>query len=701
VVITGVNLGGAIGVRFNGVSTSAFTNNSATQITASVPAGASTGPISVTTSNGVAQSSSAFVIGSAVPANDAFAARVSLTGSAKTVSGSNHNATKEAGEPDHASDEGGHSVWWSWTAPSSGTYRITTRESTFDTLLAVYTGSSLANLSLVAQNDDGPNMGTASSVTITANAGTAYQIAVDGYGGEAGAITLSLFPGTASQEIYYTGFEFSEGYSTNFALAGQGGWSSSGDGDNGVLYDYFYDESQQGYQGFWSPVGGGSQFLWPTLNHTPNTNTLPVIIFSTFMEIDDSTNFRYDRFGWDVYNQAAKRLFLLGFDNATLEIYYQLNDGNPRQNTGVTFQNGRIYYLEVVMDFARNRWEATLDGDMVASGKAISADGAVARNLGDIDAVWFRDDGGYGDNFMIFDDYLVTAEPDQSPRIAIPPQSQSVAAGGSVKFQVVADSPLEMSYQWRFNGTAISGATLATLGLDNVGPGQAGNYTVTVSNSVGVVTSTAAVLTVTQLANLTPYQPGGWSDKIVVATVPGTNDAATITSAQDVYVSWAVQSVANGAAISSRFYTQLYLDGVLKNTWFSDGLNPGGSSSVTGYALGKLTAGTHTVRIDTDTTSVVPESEETDNSYTRTFTVSPASSPAPQLSAPVRESNGVFRFTLTGTPSRSYEILISTNLVNWSIQATVLNTNANGIMSYTDNTAPGATRRFYRSRLVP
>lgn len=127
------------------------------------------------------------------PANDNFANRIVLSGSTITVTGTNVNATKETGEPNHAGNTGGKSVWYSWTAPSAGTVTIDTHGSSFDTLLGVYTGSSVSALTSVAANDDDPVGGTTTSkVTFAAIAGTTYQIAVDGYGGAAGSITLNL-----------------------------------------------------------------------------------------------------------------------------------------------------------------------------------------------------------------------------------------------------------------------------------------------------------------------------------------------------------------------------------------------------------------------------------------------------------------------------------------------------------------------------
>ena len=52
--------------------------------------------------------------------NDAFADAAVLVGGNAAANGSNQNATKEDGEPAHAGDDGGHSVWWQWTAPANG-----------------------------------------------------------------------------------------------------------------------------------------------------------------------------------------------------------------------------------------------------------------------------------------------------------------------------------------------------------------------------------------------------------------------------------------------------------------------------------------------------------------------------------------------------------------------------------------------------
>ncbi|MCY2932121.1 MAG: hypothetical protein NTV86_22030 [Planctomycetota bacterium] len=137
--------------------------------------------------------STSLAVTAAAPLNNNFAAATVLTGTTASAAGSNVGATKESGEPNHAGNVGGKSVWYSWTAPAGGAVTVNTTGSTFDTLLAVYTGSSVSGLKAVAANDDAvPGFVLTSSVTFTAVAGTVYHIAVDGYNAASGAIAVNL-----------------------------------------------------------------------------------------------------------------------------------------------------------------------------------------------------------------------------------------------------------------------------------------------------------------------------------------------------------------------------------------------------------------------------------------------------------------------------------------------------------------------------
>jgi autotransporter-associated beta strand protein len=126
----------------------------------------------------------------ALPENDSFAARIALFGANVATTGDNIGATREIGEPD-PNFAGGRSVWWTWTAPANGNLTATTAGSDFDTMLTLFTGDSVSNLTLVAFND---TESTNSIVTLNVIAGTTYQIAVDGVDGtnSMGNISLQL-----------------------------------------------------------------------------------------------------------------------------------------------------------------------------------------------------------------------------------------------------------------------------------------------------------------------------------------------------------------------------------------------------------------------------------------------------------------------------------------------------------------------------
>ena len=83
------------------------------------------------------------------------------------------------------------------------------------------------------------------------------------------------------------------------------------------------------------------------------------------------------------------------------------------------------------------------------------------------------------------------------PAIAAQPQGQSVSPGGNATFTVNALGAVPMAFQWRFNGANISGATNATYARINAQFGDAGSYSVLITNVAGSVASSNAILAVT------------------------------------------------------------------------------------------------------------------------------------------------------------------------------------------------------------
>ncbi len=136
------------------------------------------------------------------PANDIFANAIQLSGTAGTNSINTLKGTKEVGEPNHANNPGGKSVWWKIQPDFDGVLTLSTTNSTFDTLLAVYRGTAVNALNLVANNDDAPGaVGGYSKLSLAVRSNQVYRIALDGYDGAGGAAFLqfTLVPATIYQ----------------------------------------------------------------------------------------------------------------------------------------------------------------------------------------------------------------------------------------------------------------------------------------------------------------------------------------------------------------------------------------------------------------------------------------------------------------------------------------------------------------------
>src|SRR6266404_507967 len=108
-----------------------------------------------------------------------------------------------------------------------------------------------------------------------------------------------------------------------------------------------------------------------------------------------------------------------------------------------------------------------------------------------------------------------------APTITTQPANQTVTAGQTATFAVVATGTAPLSYQWRKNGVNISGATLSSYTTPATATSDSGStFAVVVTNTAGTVTSSTATLTV----NPAPVSP-------TITTQPGSQ---TVTAGQTV-----------------------------------------------------------------------------------------------------------------------------------------------------------------------
>jgi hypothetical protein len=235
------------------------------------------------------------------------------------------------------------------------------------------------------------------------------------------SLTLTLPAWAVTLTNFFTRFESTEGYSASLDLAGQQGWQQEGSGGNGLVANGL--QGQSAYIGFAPPnPADDSLVLWQPINFNPLPAGYPVVTFSVLLNLLDSTNGRYDIFRWSVYNQQLNRLFSIDLDNDYLNVSYRLDGTNQVFFTDLELVNNSNYVLNVTMNFAANRWSATLNQSLIASNQFITTVGA-SLNLGDIDAIWLVNQISYtngvgqvittnapGNNYLLFDNYRITAE---------------------------------------------------------------------------------------------------------------------------------------------------------------------------------------------------------------------------------------------------------------------------------------------------
>ena len=152
------------------------------------------------------------LVGAAVT-SDAFVDATAITGIGGSIGGTNAGASTEVHEPWTSTidltDGPNRTVWYRWWAPIDGAASVhLCGAPTFDTMMAVYSGSSLASLTRINDDDDTPGCGTGrqSTVSFSATSGSTYQIQVDGYAGETGSfmLTWSLLDVTAPSVNAFT-----------------------------------------------------------------------------------------------------------------------------------------------------------------------------------------------------------------------------------------------------------------------------------------------------------------------------------------------------------------------------------------------------------------------------------------------------------------------------------------------------------------
>ena len=200
--------------------------------------------------------------------------------------------------------------------------------------------------------------------------------------------------------------------------------------------------------------------------------------------------------------------------------------------------------------------------------------------------------------------------------ISSQPAAVTQCAGTTANFSVTAAGQGTLSYQWRKDGSAISGATSSTLAVSNIATVNAGQYSVVVTGGCGNLTSSNALLTV-NAATTIASQPSG--STICAGTTANFSVTATGT-------------------------------GALTYQWKKDGSNVGTSSSSLAVSNAQVAnSGIYTVDVSGTCGTV------TSNNATLTVNAATSITTQPQATAGCEGQNTTFTVVAAGTSPLSYQ----------------------------------------------
>lgn len=273
---------------------------------------------------------------------------------------------------------------------------------------------------------------------------------------------LDLVPGAMGPsalvggEIYSTDFEsFPIGANQ---LGGRDGWLVTvNTSDVTGIVDFSPTSPRAAFIGLGSTTSS-AVFAWRPVNYDPVAAGTSVIYFSADLMIADTTTGKGDDFIFFVFNSQGQVLGGIDFFNGNQHVYRY--DGSALQDVG-TFARNKRYMLIARIDFALNRWSATLNGTLVFADQPLTITGR-SLTLGDVDAAWFiATAGSPGSNYMVFDNYRIsTSPPNVPPSITVQPQDQMVPLGHVATFTMTASGTPAPSLMWEIESDDGVGASV-------------------------------------------------------------------------------------------------------------------------------------------------------------------------------------------------------------------------------------------------
>ena len=449
-------------------------------------------------------------------------------------------AAKDPGEPNHAGNTGGASAWTTFIPTEEGTARLSTENSDFDTVLAIYkvgTGNGWGALEEVVSDDNGGKDAQDSEVVFNVEKGVTYLVAVDGVGGETGTVQLnhelsqtplidSVTQGqdgllnetvtlevSASSPLADAELTYKWRRDGNLIGGATGATLSLTDIQYADAGDYSVEVSS--FAGSVTSDNIPVRVIQPvTIGTQPASNSGIVggsVVLQISVTATDPVTYQWKHDGEDIEGGTGATLTLASLIEAFAG-EYQVVVTNPAGSvlsdvatltvetppviSSLTEHQNIIAGQTVVlavsatgsqpMTYAWKRDGALIDG---RTGASLTLQDIAGTDAG-VYSVVIRNSAGLTESAG------VTVSVVQSVSIASQPEAATVVLGGSTLFQVAATGTEPISYQWSQDGAAIADATDSTLTLTSIEATGGGEYKVTVSNAAGSVTSDTVTLSV-------------------------------------------------------------------------------------------------------------------------------------------------------------------------------------------------------------
>ena len=216
----------------------------------------------------------------------------------------------------------------------------------------------------------------------------------------------------------------------------------------------------------------------------------------------------------------------------------------PVDNNGISYtsQNRNHPHDYVLPSFAFTNFETATTFPSHSFPSGLVFDSTVYTPLSDVAPVQFNDSTN-AQHMAVMKDFTISFGPATNPpAIVTQPQNQTNAVGATISLSVSATGGGTLNYQWLFNGTNISGATTNPLVFTNAQLTNNGNYFVVITNLYGSVTSSTAILLVTNAPPAITVQP---QNQVALANQSAAF-SVTATGTTPLNYQW----LFNGAAIS-------------------------------------------------------------------------------------------------------------------------------------------------------